>query len=271
MRPIVTLTTDFGIRDSYVGVMKGVILSICPTAHLVDITHAITPQNVVEAAFIVQSFVPYFPVGTVHLVVVDPGVGSPRRAIALTTPRARYVGPDNGVLGPVWQDARTRWTPAEVRTVELTVPRFWRPQVSTTFHGRDIFAPVAAHLAAGIPLRAFGPALDTIEVASLPEPVREPDGSLRGSIIYVDHFGNCVSNITVAHLDWLGPQHQELEVTVGEHSVGTIQRTYADVAPGMPLALPGSNGRLELAVRNGHASQTLGVAAGDIVRVRRVG
>lgn len=269
MRPIITLTTDFGIRDSYVGVMKGVILGICPTAHLVDITHTITPQNVVEAAFVLQSVVPYFPVGTVHLVVVDPGVGSQRRAVALTTPRARYVGPDNGVFGPVWQDARSRWAPAEVRAVELKVPRFWRPQISTTFHGRDIFAPVAAHLAAGIALREFGPALDTLEVAAIPEPVRQPDGSLRGSIIYVDHFGNCVSSIAVAHLDWLGP-HRELDVTVGDHSVGTIQRTYADVAPGTPLALIGSSGRLELALRNGHASQSLGIVAGETVRVRRV-
>lgn len=268
MRPIITLTTDFGTRDSYVGVMKGVMLSICPDAQLVDITHSITPYNIAEAALVMQSVVPYFPVSTVHLVVVDPGVGTHRRALALTTPRSRFVGPDNGVFGLVWQDARNRWPHSEVRVVELAVPRFWRPQVSATFHGRDMFAPVAGHLAAGIPLHEFGPALDTIEATPIVDPVRNQDGSLSGSIVYVDHFGNCVSNMTLAHLDWLGPLW-ELEVTVGNRSVGSVRRTYADVEPGELLALIGSTGRLEIALRNGNASQLLNIGAGELVQVRR--
>lgn len=268
MQPIITLTTDFGTRDSYVGVMKGIILGICPDARLVDITHEIPAQNVAAAALVVKTYVPYFPPGTVHLVVVDPGVGSARRALALATPEARFVGPDNGVFSTVWRTAHERWGRAAVQAVELTEPRFWRPQVSATFHGRDIFAPVAAHLAAGVALAELGPRLDTLVEAPVTEPEWGDDGSLRGQVVYIDHFGNCISNITSAHLERLGAD-EDLQVAVGNRPVGGVRRTYADVEPGTSLALLESNGRLEIAVRNGNASQLLGIVPGELVSVRR--
>ncbi len=269
MPPLITLTTDFGTRDSYVGVMKGVLLGICPTAHLVDITHAITPQNVLEAAFVLDTFVPYFPPGTIHLVVVDPGVGSERRALALATPDAYFVGPDNGVFSTIWQTALARWSTTDVRAVELTEPRFWRMPVSATFHGRDIFAPVAAHLAQGVALTALGPDLDTITLLEVPAPVCTDTNSLRGQIVYVDHFGNCVSNITTTHLAPLGAMH-DLVISVGKHTITGICYTYAAVAPGAALALIGSSGHLEVAIRDGNAHQSLAIAPGTIVVVNRV-
>src|SRR5690242_17536282 len=159
MRPngIITLTTDFGLDDSYVGVMKGVILSIAPRAQLVDITHNIGPQDIHQGAYIVQTYCGYFPLGTIHLIVIDPGVGSRRRAIACATPEAIFVTPDNGVLTYVWRDALARWGADTCEVVELTEPRFWLDHVSSTFHGRDIFAPIVAHLANGVSLAALGP------------------------------------------------------------------------------------------------------------------
>ncbi len=269
MPPLITLTTDFGTRDSYVGVMKGVLLGICPTAHLVDITHAITPQNVVEAVFVLDTFVPYFPPGTIHLVVVDPGVGSERRALALATPDAYFVGPDNGVFSIIWQTALARWSTTDVRAVELTEPRFWRMPASATFHGRDIFAPVAAHLAQGVALTALGPDLDTITLLEVPAPVRTDSNSLRGQIVYVDHFGNCISNITTTHLAPFGAMH-DLVISVGKHTITGICYTYAAVAPGAALALIGSSGHLEVAIRDGNAHQLLAIAPGTIVVVHRV-
>ncbi len=266
MPPLITLTTDFGTRDSYVGVMKGVLLGICPTAQLVDITHAIAPQNVLEAAFVLDTFVPYFPPGTIHLVVVDPGVGSERRALALATPDACFVGPDNGVFTTVWQTALARWSTTDVRAVELTEPRFWRMPVSATFHGRDIFAPVAAHLAQGVALTALGPDLDAITLLKVPAPSITETNSLRGQIVYVDHFGNCVSNITTMHLAQLGDLHN-LVVSVGSHTITGICHTYASVTPGAPLALIDSSGHLEVAIRDGNAHQSLAIDPDTIVVV----
>lgn len=268
MRPIITLTTDFGLHDSYVGVMKGVILGICPDAHLVDITHTIPPQNILAAAHVVQTLVPYFPSGSIHVVVVDPGVGSRRRAVALETPQARFVGPDNGVFGLIWRDAGERWSAEALRAVTLQAPRFWRPQVSATFHGRDIFAPVAAHLASGIDLSELGPPVNTLQSTPAQEPTWADDGSLNGLIVYVDHFGNCISNITTTHLERFGPL-QHVNVIVGSQWIGPIHHTYADVAAGAALALIGSSGRLEVALRNGNASQELGIGLGQTVRVAR--
>ncbi len=265
MPPVITLTTDFGSSDSYVGVMKGVLLGICPTAHLVDITHTIAPQHVQEAAFVLPTFVPYFPAGSIHLVVVDPGVGSrARRPVAIATPQGLFVGPDNGVFGPIWHAALARWTDAEVHAVELSEARFWRAEVSTTFHGRDIFAPVAAHLATGVPLGALGIRVDTIQGSPLPEPEQDTTGSLSGQVVYIDHFGNCITNITAGHL-----HHQDGQVIVGTQQVGLIRHTYADVDLGMPLALVGSSGYLEIAIRNGNASEALQVTAGTAVQVLR--
>ena len=268
MRPngIITLTTDFGLADSYVGTMKGVILNIAPSARMIDITHDVSPQNTHQAAYIVQTFYRYFPAGTVHLVIVDPGVGSARGAVAIVTSNAIFVAPDNGVLTYVWRDALDRWGAEACTVVELANPRFWLPQISNTFHGRDIFAPVVAHLSCGISLEELGPRLIRITEADLEQPAAGRNGELVGRIIHLDHFGNCITNITPQHLEQAG-FGQQLIVKIIDQRIAGISRTFTDVAVGALIALIGSNNRLELAVRNGSAAQTLGVGIGDIVRV----
>lgn len=280
--PIITLITDFGLHDGYVGAMKGSILGICPTAYLVDITHAITPQRVTEAALVLQSVVAYYPPGTVHLVVVDPGVGSERHPLALATPQACYVGPDNGVFSLVWRESLAQCSPTEVRAVVLHERRFWLPQISATFHGRDIFAPVAAHLATGVALEEMGPSLDAPMLLDIAEPAWEGEkhDCLVGQVLLIDHFGNAITNITATHLQTIAPRDR-LSVSIGKPGGRTDQpivasparlpvcTTYADVAPGVILALVGSAGRLEIAQRNGNASETLGIRPGCVVRVCR--
>ena len=268
MRPngVITLTTDFGLADSYVGTMKGVILGIAPDARLVDITHDISPQNTHQAAYVVQTFPSYFPPGTIHLVIIDPTVGSERLAIALSTPEAIFVAPDNGVLTYVWRDALERWGPEECRVFELAESRFRLPRVSSTFHGRDIFAPAVAHLARGAALEAFGPRLPGLTEADLEQPADGRTGGLVGRIIHVDHFGNCITNITPRHLEQAGLGEQ-IVVRIIDQRIAGLSRAFADVPVGALVALIGSTEHLELAVRNGSAAQTLGVGTGDVVRV----
>ncbi len=267
---VITLTTDFGTSDSYVGAMKGVILNLAPAARLIDITHEVSPQNVHQAAYIVQTFYHYFPPGTIHLVIVDPGVGSARRAIALGTPASIFVAPDNGVLTYAWRDAHARWGADSCVVYELAESRFWLNEVSHTFHGRDIFAPVVGHLAAGVPLDALGPRLSGITAAELEQPVAGRNGGLVGRIIHVDHFGNCITNITSQQLEAAG-LGQRLVVHIIDQQIAGLQRTFNDVPVGALMALLGSSNRLELAVRNGSAAQTLGVGLGDTVRVYAAG
>jgi S-adenosylmethionine hydrolase len=269
MRPngIITLTTDFGLTDSYVGSMKGVILGIAPDARLVDITHAIGPQDTNQAAYILHTFYRYFPHGTIHLVIVDPGVGSQRRAVALETPEAIFIAPDNGILTEVWHDARARWGPEGCMVVDLTERRFWRDRVSPTFHGRDIFAPVAAHLASGTPLALFGARMLSITEVTFEQPAVGRGGELVGRIIHVDHFGNCITNLTPRDLEQAGKGEQITVDIIDQHILG-LRQTYSDGPLGMLIAVIGSSDHLELAVRNGNAAQTLGVGVGDSVRVR---
>ena len=249
---LITLTTDFNMSDSYVAVMKGVILSITPDARIIDITHQIAPQDVREAAYVLSSAVAYFPPDTIHVVVVDPGVGSERRPIAIQTGQARFVGPDNGVFTPVLAAADR-----EV-VVHLDNPRFWRPAVSHTFHGRDIFAPVAAHLAAGQSLTALGSPIDDPVLLDIAQPVRLAAGGLRGQIVHVDRFGNLISNIPGGWLaggDWT--------IRIASLELSAIQPTYAAVDSGQIVALVTSGDTLEVAVRDGSAAQRLQVAAGE--------
>jgi S-adenosyl-L-methionine hydrolase (adenosine-forming) len=267
MRPLITLTTDFGIRDAYVALMHGVILGICREAQIVDITHAIPPQDIVSAALLLPTVVRYFPPGSIHVVVVDPGVGSERRAVALEASSACFVGPDNGVLSLIWEQADFSQGSGSRRAVALAEPRFWLPEVSSTFHGRDIFAPVAAHLACGAKLADLGPPVTDLLPAPMPRPLRSAATTLEGEIIIVDHFGNCISNISRADLEQLGTL-AEMEVSAGEQSFGPIRRTYADVAPGERLALFDSNNRLECARRNGNAAVACDLRIGSPVRVR---
>jgi S-adenosylmethionine hydrolase len=261
----ITLLTDFGLRDGYVAVMKGVILGIAPQVRLVDITHEIMPQAIGEASYVLQSAYRYFPPGTIHVVVVDPGVGSQRRAIAVATPDACFVAPDNGVLAPVIDEVRAR-SGGGVQVVELTERRFWLPEISATFHGRDIFAPVAAHLLCGTELQMLGRPLDRIEPAVMAAPQPQGPATLEGQILHVDRFGNCITNITVSDLEEYGIG-RKLSVEIAGDRVSGLYPTYSMGPIGIPMALISSSGHLEVAVCNGNAAKALGVTGGDRLRV----
>lgn len=258
MMTIITLTTDFGAADGYVGAMKGVILNLVPHVTLVDISHAVPPQDVHHGAHVLATAAPYFPPGTVHVAVVDPGVGSARHGIALQTPGATFVGPDNGLFTPFLRE--------RTACVALTRPTTHRHPVSATFHGRDVFAPVAAHLAHGLPLAALGPSVDDPLALPDPQPRRLPDGRLRAEVVYIDRFGNLVTNIRpLAELEQKGGLG-DIRIVVGDESLA-VCRTYADVAPGALLALVGSDGHLEIALREGSAAERLGLGVGATVEV----
>jgi len=245
MRPIVTLLTDFGTADGYVAEMKGVILSGAPGTDVVDLSHDIPPQDVHAARLAVARYWHRFPPGTIHLAVVDPGVGTERAALVVASDERFLVGPDNGVLSP----ALLR--PGAV-ALTLNVPKVTSP----TFHGRDVFAPTAAALARGEPFDLLGTLQTSPLVLRTPEPVREVDGGIRGEVIAIDRFGNAVTNIVV---------RQPGTVTVGTHEV-PLKRTYGDVVTGLPVALVGSSGLLEVAVRDGSAALRLGLSRGSVVR-----
>jgi S-adenosylmethionine hydrolase len=260
---VITFLTDFGYVDAYVGAMKGVALGICPGATLIDVTHAVPPQDVLAGALLLPAYVPFYPPDSVHVAVVDPGVGSARRGVALEVwldgARRFLVGPDNGLFWPLLAGAES------FRAVSLTEARYWRPPVAPTFHGRDVFAPVAAHLAAGLPLEALGPPVNDLARLDLP-PVQRQAGALQGEILAVDHFGNCASNIRAADLAGLG-EVSRLRVLVAGHDLGPPRRTFADVAVGAALALINSAGYLEVAVRDGRADAALGLRRGVPIRV----
>ena len=246
---IITLTTDFGLSDGYVGMMKGVILTIASGAQLVDISHEIAPQQVRQAAYVLHAAAPYFPAGTIHVAVVDPGVGSARRALVVRTPRGFFVGPDNGVFTLCLADA------PDAECHAITNPAYGLPRVSATFHGRDVFAPAAAHLARGVHPAEFGPRIDDPVKFTLPRPVPQPDGSWLAHVLYADHFGNLVTSATQDLLLDLGP----VEILIGARRIARIVRTFADASPGDLVTLLGSSGHLEIAVVNGNAAQTLGL------------
>jgi hypothetical protein len=250
---IITLTTDFGLADGYVGIMKGVILGIARDIHLVDLSHDIPPQDVREAIYLLDGAAPYFPHGAIHLAVIDPGVGSARRGLVVRTSRASYVGPDNGLFTrPLAEPGAQAW--------ELNRPEFWLSPVSRTFHGRDIFAPVAAHLANGTPLGEMGrPIADPVRLA-LTEPTRTSDGAIRGEVVHVDRFGNLITDVPAAWISGGGWQCRVAGETIMEMS-----GTYAAGRPGKLLMLIGSGGTLEIAERNGDAARRLGVKAGEPV------
>jgi S-adenosylmethionine hydrolase len=246
-RPLVTLLTDFGTADGYAGEVKGALLTAVPDANVVDISHDVPPQDVEGARLALARYWRRFPRGTVHLVVVDPGVGADRAAIAVESAGYALVGPDNGVLSPAL-------LVPEARVVTLAVPA----QAAPTFHGRDVFAPAAAALAGGAPLAELGTAYDHAIVLRTPEPERWADGTLAGEVIAIDHFGNAVTNC-------LGLRGGTLEVG---GVVVTVARAYADVAPGSLVAVTGSNGLLEIAERDGSAARRLGLRRGTPVLFR---
>ncbi len=266
--PIVTLTTDFGSRDHYVGAVKGVILGICRDAAIVDISHEVPAQDVTHGSFIIGEAHRTFPPDAVHLCVVDPGVGTDRRAVALITPRGRFVAPDNGiltrVLGPLPPGcfpAGSGWlaVPEDCSAYVLEEPGLWRHPVSATFHGRDVFGPVAAHLARGLDPSELGPSTDRL--AALPEPAPRISGaSIEGRVVHVDSFGNLVTNIPGEAVEGRGAV---VEIA-GIRAAGPV-RTFAD-GEGL-IALVGSFGYLEVALSGGSAAARLGVGTAEPVNV----
>ena len=256
---IITLTTDFGTNDLYVGVMKGVILSINPQAQIVDITHAVPPQDIRAAAFLIDSAYGYFPTGTIHLVVVDPGVGSLRRAIACQTEHGCFVCPDNGVLSYILHDELC------YRAVAVENLAYCLPQISNTFHGRDIFAPVAAHLSQGVPLDDFGRPVDDLVRFPIPAP-QMTDSEIIGHVLWVDQFGNLITNISDETLKLFDIQ-SGFVIKVGTMTLERLNRSYAESEVGELLAIIGSFGRLEISINQGSAACVLGLKQGDPITI----
>lgn len=260
---IITLTTDFGTADTYVAQMKGVILGIAPCAILIDVTHAVPPQDVLAAALALESLVGAFPLGTIHIAVVDPGVGSDRAVLAVRTENGIWIAPDNGLLTAVMDRERI------IETIQLTNAQYHRQPVSATFHGRDIFAPVAAHLATGVPLSTLGEPASTPKRLPLPQPIVHAD-SLELHAIHTDRFGNVITDLIESQLEsWRHDQpNASVSLQAGNETIDGISRTFADITPGKPLAYIGSGGRLEIAIRNGHAATELGLAPGSIISLK---
>lgn len=246
---MITLLTDFGSQDGFVGIMKGVIAGIAPAARVVDLSHDIPPQQVQAASFVLWNAIPYFPSGTLFCCVVDPGVGSERDILIARTGRHAFVAPDNGLLDAVWERE------APELLVRVTNAAYMLPDISHTFHGRDIFAPVSAHLHGGVAPADFG--------TVLPLPTRPPSfiqrieraGHHQGKVLHIDHFGNLITNVM------LSPGLQA-RVHIGSLELPSMASSYASVAPGEWVLLRGSHGLLEIAARNGNAQNRLGVEAG---------
>jgi S-adenosyl-L-methionine hydrolase (adenosine-forming) len=267
MRPIIALLTDFGTRDHYVGALKGAILSIAPDAQVVDVLHEVAAHDVEGGAFALGAAYPAFPEGAVFVAVVDPGVGSSRRGLAVEGGSYRFVGPDNGLLTAVLDDHPT------ARVHALTNRRLWRDEVASTFHARDVFGPVAAHLALGVGLAEVGPAVaDALRLPLVP--VRALGGDeWEATIVQVDRFGNLTSNLTGRALDGIlvaaGAGRSDVVVLLAG-MVAPLVVTYSDVPTGEPCALVGSSGRLEVAVNGGSAASLTGADRGARMRIRRV-
>lgn len=260
--PIITLLTDYGLRDHYVGELKGVILTIAPQAQVVDISHDTEPFNVRQAAFVLQRIWARFPQGTVHCVVVDPGVGSDRRIILGQYAGRFVVAPDNGLV---------TWVHREYEAEAMFVVedrRYFLPQISSTFHGRDILAPVAAHLANGVQPRAFGRVTDRLEMLPIPHRAAAADGGWLGSVIYVDRFGTMVTNIRVEQLRTPRGEVRSWDVLVNGISIGPVHSAFGDVATGSALAIIGGSGFLEVAVNQGSAAQRFAPLENVCVEVR---
>jgi S-adenosyl-L-methionine hydrolase (adenosine-forming) len=260
-RPTVALLTDFGTRDHYAGTMKGVLLTICPDATIVDISHEIPQHDVLSAALELSACVRYFPAGTIFLVVVDPGVGSGRRGIAVETADYRFVTPDNGVLTAVLREMPPK------RMVELTERRYARPTVSRTFEGRDRFAPAAGWLAKGVELSALGRPISSPQQLEIPAQ-QVSDSGVAGQVLRVDHFGNLVTNIERKSVEKLA-SGGGIQIQAGPHSIARVVATYADAAPGEICALFGSTDHLEIAANAANASEQLQLTRGAVVRVTR--
>ncbi len=253
MRKIITLTTDFGLQDYYVSAMKGVILQEAPDARLVDISHEIPPQDIMAGSWVLKNSAMLFPSGTVHLVVVDPGVGTRRKPVALKIRDQFFVGPDNGIFSLLTRDE-------DFRAVHLTQQSFWRKDPSGTFHGRDIFAPVAARLCEGADFESLGEPVDELETYRWAVPIADKDG-IQGWVIHIDTFGNLITNISASLIEEV-IDNDEVKLYVGNTILDEILHTFGSVPDGEPVAYIGSSGMLEVAINKGNAEEMLGVQKG---------
>ena len=258
---LITLTTDFGYIDPFVGIMKGVIAGINPDVQVVDVTHGVPPQNLIAGALVLRHSVDYFPAGTIHVVVVDPGVGSTRRPVLIQCRDMYLIGPDNGVLSLALESHNP------IRIVELSNRKFQLQPRSNTFHGRDIFAPAAAHLSRGVDAGNFGAAVDNFVRLELAPAIRNGD-SLEGQIVYIDGFGNLFT--TISGQDLTNHDMERITVRIGDTTIDGISRAYVAGETRRFVAVINSWGLVEVAVPNGNAAQLLGAGIGDKVQVQRI-
>lgn len=262
--PVISLMTDFGIKDGTVGVMKGVIWGICPSAQISDVSHMIQPQNIREAGFILARSVPYFPKGSIHVVVVDPGVGTQRRPMAAQIGDWFYVGPDNGTITAWLQRAEQEgW---QTKFVELNRKQYWLENISYVFHGRDIFSPTAAHLANGVPLGDLGTSFNDPVRLELPKPEKTNSG-WRGEVFHLDHFGNVSTNIYIEDLGDALRHKENISVRLSGTEINGLVNTFGERPAGELVALMGSSGNLIISVVNGNAQQHLAAKVGDRIDV----
>ncbi len=265
-RPVVTLLTDFGLRDPFVGIMKGVILGLCPEAAIVDLCHEVPAYHILSGSFLLASAIPYFPPGTVHVAVVDPGVGGPRRPVLARIGAQFFVAPDNGLLSyPMVKD-----TVGEVRVI--TAREYLLDRISATFHGRDVFAPVAGHLASGVPLDRFGPVISDAVRLQIPRAHCDSSGALVGEVLWVDRFGNCVTSITQEDLTrFASTPERTVQVHLLGRLLGQVVSFFGAVPPGGRGATVGSTGHLELFVHQGNLAQEWSVGLGATLRLEVTG
>ena len=275
MARVITLTTDFGTSDSYVASIKGVLLSINPQAIIVDITHSIEPQFIRQASFIIHTSWHSFPESSIHITVVDPGVGSHRKAVILKTPLAYFIGPDNGIFSYILHELhkghqsqhvttstelRKRTLPEDCEAVAITKQEFWHHPVSSTFHGRDIFAPVAAHLSLDTPISEFGEKIDSLFTFPIPEPFQDSMGNLVGCIIHIDRFGNLITNFRKGNIPAKGAA-----VEILNQRISNMNHFYSE-GSGL-MAVIGSSDDLEISVKDGSAAILLGARVGDSLKL----
>jgi S-adenosylmethionine hydrolase len=263
MANFITLLTDYGTRDPFVASVKGIIVKTNPQAQLIDITHEIAPQDIWESAFTLANAYTHFPKGTIHLAVVDPGVGSGRRPIIVVTESYFFVGPDNGLFSLIYRDAE------RLRVHHITAGHYFLPNPGPTFHGRDIFAPVAAYLAKGVPSGNFGDEITDFVKLNVPSTKRS-DAGIEGHVVHVDRFGNLITNITFSDVQSFvsgGADAGAAVVTVSGKEIRGIKRFYAEAAPGDAGAIINSNGHLEVFLYRQNARTALAVKRGDAVRL----
>lgn len=255
---LIAMLTDFGLKDWFVGTMKGVILGINPSAKIVDISHDISPQNVMEASYVLKSSSSYFPDRTIFLVVIDPGVGSNRKAIIVKTSSFLYVGPDNGVLSGIYRQE-------EAEVIEITNKAYFLPEISNTFQGRDIFAPVSAYLSMGVPPCLMGTKIDSIKTIEAMKPSIYDNKTVCGSIIYIDRFGNLITNLCEDFFADHGIDYKS--ISIKGNIINGLSNSYSEKPPGGLLAIKGSSGYIEISVNQGNAGELLQAGTGDKVIV----